>query len=397
MPGAGGGSPPGRSQPGGVDIVAAVPSAVTDDRGRRPSRRCGRDLLTYFGLPFYRAMIERSGFAADIERLRRRRRRPRRRCRKRSPTASSKSYLAVGSDEQVRAGDRALPARPAPPRPASARSPAPTSRPPCARLPARSATGCRPACALSLRRPLRGGNESRQARATEGYEQMIVLLVFAHSRRGRHGPVAVRAAGAAGAAVGRRRRRPPAAAGHRDRPVGHLHGHDRRAGQAWSTASASAATRCATSRSSCCSSSGWRCWCPALAARLEAPLSRLARFGPRTTRRRLPLGPARRRRARLRLHALRQADPRGGHLRQRRLRAKRSLSAIAYAAGSARRAARAHARRPEAVRPRAPGRPRSDAAARAGRDHDRHGGRDRHQPRRQLRPVRRRSTSPTST
>ena len=26
-----------------------------------------RDLLPYFGLPFYRAMIERSGFGADIE------------------------------------------------------------------------------------------------------------------------------------------------------------------------------------------------------------------------------------------------------------------------------------------------------------------------------------------
>jgi len=25
-----------------------------------------RDLLTYFGLPFYRAMIQRSGFAADL-------------------------------------------------------------------------------------------------------------------------------------------------------------------------------------------------------------------------------------------------------------------------------------------------------------------------------------------
>jgi alkanesulfonate monooxygenase SsuD/methylene tetrahydromethanopterin reductase-like flavin-dependent oxidoreductase (luciferase family) len=49
-----------------VDIVAAVPSAVTDDRG--PAYEAmRRDLLTYFSLPFYRAMIERSGFAADIE------------------------------------------------------------------------------------------------------------------------------------------------------------------------------------------------------------------------------------------------------------------------------------------------------------------------------------------
>ena len=50
----------------GFDIVAAVPSAVTgepeDARARLRS-----ELIPYFSLPFYRAMIERSGFAADIE------------------------------------------------------------------------------------------------------------------------------------------------------------------------------------------------------------------------------------------------------------------------------------------------------------------------------------------
>jgi alkanesulfonate monooxygenase SsuD/methylene tetrahydromethanopterin reductase-like flavin-dependent oxidoreductase (luciferase family) len=49
----------------GFDIVAAVPSAVTDDpqaaRGQLRS-----ELVTYFSLPFYRAMIERSGFEADV-------------------------------------------------------------------------------------------------------------------------------------------------------------------------------------------------------------------------------------------------------------------------------------------------------------------------------------------
>ena len=50
----------------GFDIVAAVPSAVTGD----PDEARGRlraELLPYFSLPFYRTMIERSGFEADVE------------------------------------------------------------------------------------------------------------------------------------------------------------------------------------------------------------------------------------------------------------------------------------------------------------------------------------------
>ena len=49
----------------GFDIVAAVPSAVVGD----PQEAFGamrRDLLTYFSLPFYRAMLEQSGFGDDI-------------------------------------------------------------------------------------------------------------------------------------------------------------------------------------------------------------------------------------------------------------------------------------------------------------------------------------------
>jgi alkanesulfonate monooxygenase SsuD/methylene tetrahydromethanopterin reductase-like flavin-dependent oxidoreductase (luciferase family) len=42
-----------------------VPAACTDDREAAFSAM-RRDLLTYFGLPFYRAMIERSGFGDDI-------------------------------------------------------------------------------------------------------------------------------------------------------------------------------------------------------------------------------------------------------------------------------------------------------------------------------------------
>jgi F420-dependent oxidoreductase-like protein len=50
----------------GFDIVAAVPSAVTDEpEAARASLRS--DLIPYFSLPFYRAMIERSGFEEEVE------------------------------------------------------------------------------------------------------------------------------------------------------------------------------------------------------------------------------------------------------------------------------------------------------------------------------------------
>jgi len=50
----------------GFDVVAAVPAALTDDRsGAYEAMRA--DLIPYFGLPFYRAMIDRSGFGVDIE------------------------------------------------------------------------------------------------------------------------------------------------------------------------------------------------------------------------------------------------------------------------------------------------------------------------------------------
>jgi F420-dependent oxidoreductase-like protein len=49
----------------GFDVVAAVPSAVTaePDDARAKLRQ---DLIPYFSLPFYRAMIERSGYGDDI-------------------------------------------------------------------------------------------------------------------------------------------------------------------------------------------------------------------------------------------------------------------------------------------------------------------------------------------
>jgi F420-dependent oxidoreductase-like protein len=50
----------------GFDIVAAVPTAVTGEvDGARATLRA--DLKPYFLLPFYRRMIERSGYEADIK------------------------------------------------------------------------------------------------------------------------------------------------------------------------------------------------------------------------------------------------------------------------------------------------------------------------------------------
>ena len=50
----------------GFDVAPAVPAALVEDR-EDAYRTMRRDLIPYFGLPFYRAMIERTGFGADIE------------------------------------------------------------------------------------------------------------------------------------------------------------------------------------------------------------------------------------------------------------------------------------------------------------------------------------------
>jgi hypothetical protein len=49
----------------GFDVVAAVPVGLTEDAeaGRAAQRQA---LVTYMSLPFYRAMLERSGFEAEI-------------------------------------------------------------------------------------------------------------------------------------------------------------------------------------------------------------------------------------------------------------------------------------------------------------------------------------------
>lgn len=53
----------------GFDIVPAVPCAVVegDDGVQGAYAAMRKDLIPYFGLPFYRAMLERSGFGGDIE------------------------------------------------------------------------------------------------------------------------------------------------------------------------------------------------------------------------------------------------------------------------------------------------------------------------------------------
>jgi F420-dependent oxidoreductase-like protein len=86
----------------GFDIVPAVPAAVVDDPADAYAAM-RKDLLPYFGLPFYRAMLERSGFegeiaafdaaAGDVEKMQ---------------AAISEDFLgqltAVGDDAAVRAG-----------------------------------------------------------------------------------------------------------------------------------------------------------------------------------------------------------------------------------------------------------------------------------------------------
>ena len=62
----------GRKQAGRTlddfEIVAAVPGALTDDSGGAYDAIRG-ELLTYFSLPFYRTMLERSGYGEDIAAL----------------------------------------------------------------------------------------------------------------------------------------------------------------------------------------------------------------------------------------------------------------------------------------------------------------------------------------
>ena len=110
-------------------VVAAVPSAVTDDvAGMYEAMRS--ELLTYFSLPFYRAMLERSGFGEDS--------RPSTpppatwtRCAPRSPTGFSTCSPPSATRQPFVPGSSAMRRRERP-RPAWGRSRAATSTPPCA-------------------------------------------------------------------------------------------------------------------------------------------------------------------------------------------------------------------------------------------------------------------------
>ena len=105
----------------GFDIVAAVPAAVTDDRAGAFETMRG-DLITYWSLPFYRAMIERSGFGAEIAAFDAGMKAGDLDKAKEGITDDFLEALtAIGTPEEVRAGRRRATATPAPRARASAR------------------------------------------------------------------------------------------------------------------------------------------------------------------------------------------------------------------------------------------------------------------------------------
>ena len=100
-------------------------------------------------------------------------------------------------------------------------------------------------------------------------------------------------------------------------PRGHVHAHGRRARVARARAWASPATACSVLAEVVLIAFGLALIVPGVAARLEAPLARLSRFGPRSRGNGFWSGLGVGGGARLRLHALRRPDPRGGDLRER--------------------------------------------------------------------------------
>jgi F420-dependent oxidoreductase-like protein len=80
------------------DVVAAVPAALTDDPAAA-WEAMRRELIPYFSLPFYRAMLDRSGFAEEVAAFD---------AAGGDPAAIGDRFLAaltaVGDEEAVRAG-----------------------------------------------------------------------------------------------------------------------------------------------------------------------------------------------------------------------------------------------------------------------------------------------------
>jgi F420-dependent oxidoreductase-like protein len=81
----------------GFEIVAAVPLAVTDDRAGA-AKAFGAELTRYIQLPFYRAMMERSGLAEPLRRFD---------ATGETPEAVVRALGAVGDAETARAYVRA--------------------------------------------------------------------------------------------------------------------------------------------------------------------------------------------------------------------------------------------------------------------------------------------------
>ena len=107
-------------------------------------------------------------------------------------------------------------------------------------------------------------------------------MLFARDRRRRHGALAVRAADPAGAALGGRHRRAAAAAGDRARPRGHVHDHDRRDRRAGRRRRPLRHGALRTVAVLVLLGFGALLLAPRLADRVEAWLSPLIRYGPRT-------------------------------------------------------------------------------------------------------------------
>ncbi len=55
--------------PSEIEVIAAVPSALVEDDAAPVRSRFRRSIAPYLSLPFYRRMLDRAGFGADLERF----------------------------------------------------------------------------------------------------------------------------------------------------------------------------------------------------------------------------------------------------------------------------------------------------------------------------------------